>query len=72
MAKISEDVSQTCFPIDEPRWETFCKSSFSSVIEEQLSFEYQRRGLEDVKVVNAKAVAKESFNVYLVCRAASP
>ena len=68
MTKVGEDIPQSCFPIDESRWETFGKSSFLCVVEEQLSFEYQRRSYENVKMIDAKVVAQESFDVYLMGR----
>ena len=68
MTKVGEDISESCFPIDESRWETFGKSSFLSVIEEQLSFEYKGRSYKNVKMIDAKVVAQESFNVHLMSR----
>ena len=58
-----ENISESSFPVNKPRWEPFCESSLCGVVEEQLSFEYQRRGLEDGKVVDAKVVAQECFDV---------
>ena len=66
MAKVGKYSPKACFPIDEPRRESFSKSSFTSVIKEQLSFEYKWRGLENDEVVDTEVVTEEGFNVYLV------
>ena len=58
-----ENISESGLPIDESRWESFCESSFCGEVEEQLSFKYQGRGLENGEMVNAKVVAQEHFDV---------
>ena len=68
VTKVSEYVSQTCFPINEPRRESFGKTSGAGVIKEQLSFEYEWSGLEDFEMVDAKVVTEERFDVYLIRR----
>ena len=66
MAKVGKDIPQSCFPVDEPRWETFRKSSLWCEVEKQLSFKYQWSSLEDLEMVDTEVVTKKGFNVYLV------
>ena len=35
-------------------------------VKEQLSFKYERSGLKDLEMVNAKVVTKERFDVHLM------